>query len=152
MYMRTLVVFYSRTGNTRKVGEKIANILKADIDEVIDKTDRSGIRGWLGGGKDAFFKNPTFIHFKKDPSKYDLVIIGTPVWAATQAPAVRTYLSEHKLKSVAFFCTYGGSEGKTFSEMELVSKKPVATLGLVDRKIGTPESLSKIKEFCRKIK
>lgn len=150
--MRTLVVFYSRTGNTRKVGEKIANILKADIDEVIDKTDRSGIRGWLGGGKDAFFKNPTFIHFKKDPSKYDLVIIGTPVWAATQAPAVRTYLSEHKLKSVAFFCTYGGSEGKTFSEMELVSKKPVATLGLVDRKIGTPESLSKIKEFCRKIK
>ena len=147
--MRVLVAFYSRTGNTRRVGSEIAKILKADIDEVIDKTDRSGIKGWLGGGKDAFFKNPTFIHFKKDPANYDLVIIGTPVWAATQAPAIRTYLTEHKLKSVAFFCTFGGSEGKTFSEMEILSKKPVATLGLVDRKINSEESRLKIKKFCR---
>ena len=35
--MRTLVVYYSRTGNTKFVAEKIAEYLKADLCEVVEK-------------------------------------------------------------------------------------------------------------------
>ncbi|HBP51341.1 TPA: flavodoxin, partial [Candidatus Shapirobacteria bacterium] len=51
--MKTLVVFYSRTGNTRRMGELIAQKLHADIDEIIDQKSRSGIIGWILSGRDA---------------------------------------------------------------------------------------------------
>jgi len=149
--MKTLVAFYSRTGNTKKVSLSIAKILKADIDEIIDLKDRRGIRGWLGGGKDAFFKKSTTIKNKKDASKYGMVVIGTPVWVGTMVPAVRSYLSKYKLKKVAFFCTCGSHQAKTFRNMEQLSNKPLATLDLKDKKIGDKESEEKIKDFCKKL-
>ncbi|MEM3692877.1 MAG: hypothetical protein QXI39_02505 [Candidatus Bathyarchaeia archaeon] len=47
--MKTLVVYYSRTGNTRKVAESIAQILGSDIEEVLDERKRTGV--WVGLGQ-----------------------------------------------------------------------------------------------------
>ncbi len=148
--MKILVTFYSRTGNTRKLAQQIAKNLNADIDEIIDKKDRTGILGWFSGGKDAFFKKQTQIGFIKNPQGYDLVIVGTPVWIGTMTPAIRTYLTQNRLNNVAFFCTFGGKESKTFTEMEKLSGKPIVVLGLKDKKIN--ESNDQIIEFCNKIK
>jgi flavodoxin len=146
--MKTLVAFYSKTGNTRKLAKKIADILNADLDEIIDKKSRKGVFGWLGGAGDAARKRLTGIEFKNNPAEYDLVIIGTPVWANTMVPAVRTYINEHKFENTALFCTYGGSAGITFADMEeQIKTKPVAVLGLKDREID--HSDEKIEEFCR---
>lgn len=157
-HMKTLVVFYSRTGNTKKVAEEIAKILNADIEEIIDKKDRKGIVGWLKSGRDATFKKSAEIEFVKNPIDYDLVIIGTPIWAFTMTPAIRTYLSENKFKKVAFFSTSGGSEGeKIFNEMEKISREPVATLSLLTKNwpaelnLEKEENSEKIKEFCKKL-
>ncbi len=151
MNKKILVVFYSRTGNTKKLAEKIARKLDADIEEIIDKKSRKGILGYVFGGRDAFRKSTTEIIFKKDPEKYRLVVIGTPVWAGTVVPAVRTYLIENKskLKKVAFFCTFGGGAGKTFKEMGEISGKPLATLGLKDK---NSEDAKEIDKFCSKLK
>jgi flavodoxin len=149
--MKSLIVFYSRSGNTRKVAEKISKNLNADIDEIIDKTNRQGIKGWIFGGRDALKNNQTKIEYKKDPSKYRLVIIGTPIWAATVSPAIRTYLTDNKFPRVAFFCTCGGKSGKAFEEMEKLSKKPIATLELVDKKLGEEFCEEKIKKFCKEL-
>jgi flavodoxin len=106
--MKILVVSYSRSGNTKKIAEQIAKKLDADFDEVIDMKDRHRkIIGWLIAGKDAMAKEKTEIKYKKDPTEYDLVIVGTPIWAWTMTPAIRTYLTENKFSEVAFFCTYG---------------------------------------------
>ena len=60
--MKTLVACYSRTGNTRKVGELISKSLNADMDVIIDMKDRTRkIIGWLISGKDASQKNLTKI-------------------------------------------------------------------------------------------
>jgi len=147
---KILVAYYSKTGHTRNIAEKIAKMLKADVDEIIDKTDRSGIKGWIFGGRDAMKEKDTEILFKRDPSGYSLVILGTPVWAWTVTPAVRKYLKENVLKKVAFFCTYGGAPSKTFIEMERLSKEPVATLGIKDKEINLHDL--EIKQFCEKIK
>ena len=54
-----LVVFYSRTGNTRTIAREIAEALEADIEEVEDTTGRSGLIGWLKSGRDAVQKSLT---------------------------------------------------------------------------------------------
>ena len=59
--MKTLVVFYSRTGTTKKVGENIAKILKCDSEEIFDTKDRMGVVGYMQAGKDAMFKNAEFV-------------------------------------------------------------------------------------------
>ena len=48
--MRKLVAYYSRTGNTKFVAEKIAEQLDADLCEVADKKNWKGKLTFLTGG------------------------------------------------------------------------------------------------------
>ena len=116
--MKTLVAYYSRSGRTRKVAETLARLLQADLEEIIDCKDRSGFLGYLTAGRDASLNRLTKLKsLTKDPSSYDLVVVGTPIWAWNVSPPVRTYLTENKdkIRKVAFYCTMGGSsEGKAF--------------------------------------
>ena len=138
--MKTLVTFYSRTGNTKKMGQLIAAKLHADIDEIVDQKNRSGIIGWVLAGRDASKQSLTKITFTCDPSKYDLVVIGTPIWAWNATPAVRTYLTQNlnKIKKVAFFTTSGGdSPDKTVAFLEeLLGKKAIAFTGWTNAEIN----------------
>lgn len=149
-----LVVFYSKTGNTKKTAIEIARILGADIDEIFDNQNREGVKGWFSGCKDANYRNLVSIKYKKKPDEYKLVIIGTPIWAFNMAPAVRTYIKENKdaLKRVAFFSTSGGiGIEKTFNEMEKISEKPIATLALQTLSLHLnidKNNLEKINKFC----
>lgn len=155
--MRTLVVYYSRTGTTKTVGEAIAAILKCDKEEIVDTKDRSGVIGWLYAGRDATRRMLTnLMPIKKDPAVYELVIIGTPVWSLNMCAATRTYIEENKKKfrRVAFFCTLGRLGGKrTFTEMETAcGKKPVAALELTTKEVKDNKYSAKIKKFIGSIK
>ena len=153
--MNSLVVYYSKTGVTRKAAVAISRMLGADIEEIVDLKDRGGIIGWLSGGRDSYLKNLTNIKRpKKDPSKYKLVLIGTPVWSFTVTPAVRTYLTKRcrRLKKVAFFCTNDGSPGNTFKTMQGVcGKKPIAALSLSAKDMRSGEYFDKIRKLVSKI-
>jgi flavodoxin len=123
-----LVVFYSRTGTTRKVAQDIAGLLGCDSEEIIDLKDRSGIiKGYLSAAKEALDKKMAPIQgIRNDPASYDMVIIGTPVWAFTMACAIRTYITANKdkFKRLAFFCTVGGlGAKKTLADMEAICGK-----------------------------
>jgi len=136
--MKTLVVYYSRTGNTKKIGDEIAGDLKCDIDEITEKKKRNGMLGFVMSGREAVRKTtPKINPAKFKPEEYDLVIIGTPNWATTIASPVRTYITMNKFKDVAFFCTQGsGKDQGLFKKMEEVAgKKPVATLRLSTKQV-----------------
>jgi len=157
--MKILVTYYSRSANTKTVAQKIAKNLGADFEEIIDKKNRTRkIVGWIIAGRDASTKKLTEISYKKDSSKYDLVLIGTPVWAWTMTPAIRTYLFENKAKIVgkkspklAFFCTQGGSgDQKTFIEMAQLSKKSICNLTFIDKQISDCDN--SVFGFCEAIK
>ena len=153
--MKTLVVYYSRTGFTKKVGEEIANQLKADSEEIIDLKKRSGAVGWIISGKDAMQKKLAKIKpVKKDPEKYDRIIIGTPIWGSNMAPAIRTYLTDNKSdgKKINFFCTAGGSGmEKAFMEMKkLVPNSDVGkNLAIFSREVGSETYTEKVKSFLK---
>jgi len=155
--MTTLVVFYSRSGRTKKVAEAISDILKCDIEEIFDTKNRKGILGFLSTGNDAIVKRFTVIkEAKKNPSLYDLVVIGTPIWAANISTPIRTYisLSKDNFKKVAFFCSRLGSDTKkAFKDMEnLCQKTPLALLELTSREVMRDQYMQKVKEFVKNLK
>ena len=155
-----LVVYYSRTGSTRKVAEYITKQLGADMEAIIDMKKRSGVGGFVLGGRDALGRKETKIsEIKIDPSNYELVIIGSPVWAGNIPPAIRTYLNKYKanINSVAFFATSGGlSQVKIFEEVksllgkELISLMRICTKELKDDSVFNAKLSSFIKSITQK--
>jgi len=150
--MKILIAYYSRTKNTKKLAEELAEELKAEIDEIEDEKDRSGWIGAFIGGFDSLFKIKTPIKNKKDPEKYDLIILGTPVWARKMTPAIRTYFYKYEFKNIAFFSTSESEETKQFTEMTILSKKPIATLSVKKSTINSNKTNKKISEFINQIK
>ena len=155
--MKILVVFYSRSGRTRKIAEVISKILKCDKEEIFDIKSREGIVGFLSAGTDANLRRLTAIkEIKNNPSLYDLVIIGTPVWSSNISTPIRTYLFLYKeeFKKVAFFCTRLGSDAeKVFTDMKNLSQNtPVALLALTSREVARDQYMQKVKEFLKNLK
>ncbi len=155
--MNPLVVFYSRTGTTKKVGEAIATALNCDSEELVDTRKRSGPIGFLRSGREAQSKQLTVLQpVRYDPSLYDIVILGTPNWAHTMSSATRTYITENKSKftSVAFFCTQGGDEEKSvFDDMEaLCGKQPVDTLAIRQNEVRKGDVQGKIRQFADRVR
>jgi flavodoxin len=126
--MKTLVVYYSYTGNTKSVAKKIAAALKADLEElimaepyskdyqkVVEDTQDEVKRGYK-----PFLKSMQ--HQVKD---YDCIIIGTPTFWYKMAPAVLTFLSENNFsdKTVIPFMTDAGWAGTVIKDMTKVAQK-----------------------------
>jgi flavodoxin len=138
--VKILVVYYSRTGYTQRMAEAIGNACGADVERIRYDGARLGVWGYLRCGREALTKRAVDIEpAAKDPASYDLVVIGTPVWASNISSPVRAYLRRQKakLRQVALFCTEGGSGGqKVLADMaELCGKQPMASLELTDREI-----------------
>lgn len=95
MESKILVVYYSLEGNTKLIAETISNEVSADILEVKPKKDiepHSKIK-YLIGGKQAITKEkPELVHYDVNIENYEILFIGTPVWAWTFAPAIRSFL------------------------------------------------------------
>jgi len=155
--MKTLVAFYSRTGNTALLADKISKLFGAETDRIIC---RDSYDGWLGYWRGAFHSlNDTKVAIedaKLSPAQYDLVIIGGPVWGARIASPVRTYLRQHRsdFKSTAFFVTQGGARpGISFKQMAAMSgKEPIATLSVSSGTLFRPSDDSAVRAFVDDIK
>jgi len=138
--MNPLIVFHSRTGYTRRVAEELAGECNGAVDEVCRAGERRGLVGYLGCAFEARTgRTPVVLPVRQDPARFELVLLGTPVWAWSLSSPVRTYLREHgrHLKRVAFFCTMAAAGAdNAFSEMQaLCGKVPLATLVLTDREL-----------------
>lgn len=159
--MKTLVIYYSLTGNTQKVAEAIASRLKADINRLEDRRSRRGIIGALRTVYQVLLSRPGKIRFANtDPFGYDLMVLGAPVWIMSLAPPMRSYIlkEQERFNEVAFFCTGGPSgSSKAFKIMEnLCAKKPIATLVVNKKEIKSGHYSTKTTLFsetcCQGIK
>ena len=151
---QTLVVYYSRTGNTRTIGREVAALLGADVEELDDGQDRRSPAGYLRSGLEARTRRPvTLKPLMHDPSTYDLLVVGSPVWVSTVSTPVRAYLERLSGSShhVAWFCTYGleGEKypGGAFEAMTAAAGlRPVATLAVKTEDVRGDHSKS-IEDF-----
>ena len=155
--MKTLVVVYSRTGNTLSVAKRIAKELDADLEIIKDKTNRKGTLGFLRSGYESVRKKvPAIVEPKYDPRDFDLVIIGTPIWAGSMSSPVRAYILRFhgQFKRVAFFATSaGGSHDKALNEMaELAEAKPLAKIDISLNQLKRDNGEGVIKTFIEAIR
>jgi flavodoxin len=126
--MKTLLVYYSQAvGNTKTIAEKIQAALGCDIvrldtvtpytgsyDEIVEQGQQEVNRGYQPEIK------PLGVNF----ADYDRVIVGTPTWWYTMAPAVLTFLNSQDWsgKTAVPFQTHGGWPGHTLKDMKKACK------------------------------
>ena len=155
--MKTLIVYYSMSGNTDYVAKKIASIMGADLLRLEPKKayPSSGFKKFLWGGKSAVMaEKPDLQPYKYDGSAYDMIVFGFPVWASNIAPPLRTFIKENDLSGkrvAAFACQSGSGAEKAFAKLKgaLGIAKLEAELILIDpngRENDANEQ--KIREFC----
>ena len=149
---KKLVIYFSRTGNTKKVAEKIANDLSCDIIEIKPLKSYKGIIGWLRAGYQGVRgKIPEIEPIDVDIKEYDLVIVGTPYWGGNMSSPIRVFLTEHanEFKQLAYFYSSGGGgKPKIFEHMtEVTQIEPIATLGLKQKEDNT----EKIEKFIQEL-
>jgi len=142
---------------TKKVAEILKQKLNCDIEEITSIKDRKGLIGYLSSGLEAMKKVQAEIKsLTKNPADYDLVIIGTPVWALNISSPIRTFITEQKdkFKKVAFLATMGGSgHQRTFKYMsETIGQQPIATLDFKTVDVVKNKMEEKIDKFIEKLK
>jgi flavodoxin len=135
-----LTIYFSRTGATRKIAEEIHARCGGELEPIEEPRGRAGILGYFRSAREALKRTTSKIRpAKLHPGNFDLVILGTPVWAGHMSSPMRAYLEAHKgeLKRVAFFCTLGGSgAANVLAELAaLCERVPVATVAVTDAEI-----------------
>ena len=121
--LKVLVVYYSLQGNSKCVGDHIADLLKADVEELktVKPMDPSHfITNFRKGKKENQVEEVEIKPPKHDPNKYDLIVIGTPVWAWAPAPPVYAYLKKMNIKGkkLALYSCSEGEAGRTLEKMK----------------------------------
>jgi flavodoxin len=154
--MKTLIVYYTRTGNTKKIAETIQQHITGDIEEIIDTKNRKGLLGYLRSGRQALAKKLADINeITHDLKAYDLIIIGTPIWVGTISSPIRTCIEHNKddISQAAFFATSGGGNAKKlFDEMQqLLKKQPIAALSIRQKQLRKHTFEKDVKKFIEKI-
>lgn len=84
----TLVVFFSRSGNTEIMARKIAELKQADILPLQSARNQIGFSGHIEALKDARNTHADITPKTVDLSRYQTIYIGSPVWLYSPAPQV----------------------------------------------------------------
>ena len=124
MSKKTLVVYYSWScGNTEKIAEQLADACDADIarietvvpypedyQETVEQGQREVNAGFM----------PEIEPLEYSPADYDVIVIGTPTWWYTMAPAVKTLIAENDFsgKTVVVLSTNGSWPGNVTADIE----------------------------------
>lgn len=125
---KILVVYFSASGNTAKVARMLSAAVNADIFEIIpvipyskadlnwmDKNSRSSVEM----SNDAY--RPAIKEKCKNIDKYDILLIGFPIWWYVAPTIVNTFLETYDLsgKTIIPFATSGSRGiGKTNEKLQ----------------------------------
>ena len=154
-----LVAYFSCTGNTRAVAEKIAAANAGELFEIVPAvpyTDED-----LDYGDDDCRANreqndpdarPEITAAVEHMQTFDVVFLGYPIWWGRLPKIVYTFLDTYDLsgKTIVPFCTSGGS-GISASVSEIRDQEPDATV-LEGRRFSASVSQAEIGDWLETLK
>ncbi|MDE6852431.1 MAG: Ig-like domain-containing protein [Lachnospiraceae bacterium] len=111
---KSLVVYFSRTGNTKAVAEQIQSLTGSDLVELKTVVPYPSSYGeCLAQAQEERANNarPELSTTISNMSEYDTVYVGYPIWCYTAPMAIFTFLESYDFtgKTVIPFCTSGSS-------------------------------------------
>jgi len=120
--MKKLVVYYSYEGNTELIAEHIAEAAGAELQQIVPRGEKQyrGVLKFAWGGKQILMREmPDLEPMERNPADYDIIFLGSPVWAASYPPALRSFFAHVNLrdKRIALFCCHGGGRGGYFRKV-----------------------------------
>lgn len=157
--MSTLIVYFSLEGNTAYIADELARRLEADTLRLVPREayHTGGFKKYFWGGKSAVMSEaPELEPYDVDPAGYDLIILGTPVWAGRCTPPLRTFLTRHRLtgkRVAAFACASGSFPMRAFDQLaELAGTPLVCTELFRDPRTGKDPAVNeKLDRFVREV-
>ena len=139
--MRQLVAYFSASGTTRKVAEKLAKAIGADIFEIKPEVPYTKADlNWLSKKSRSSVEmsdtscRPAIAESIDNMADYDTVFVGFPVWWYREPSIIDTFMESYDFtgKTVVPFCTSGGSGlGESGANMQALA--PGAKLGIGER-------------------
>lgn len=160
---KLLTVYYSwSNGNTERVAKKLHETAGGDILRIdTAKPYTGGYDAVVKQGQEEVERGyePELKPLGVDISDYDVIVVGTPTWWYTMAPAVLTFLHGHDFsgKIVVPFMTNGGWPGHVIKDMEKACPGAMFAQAMQVRfdsdggdRLETPEK--KIDEWARNVK
>ena len=117
--MNTVVLYYTFGGSTKKEAEKLGSELGAPVYRVKEKKNRSLIGSFIPGGFQAMKRKKTkILPLEVDLNAFDRILIGSPVWAASPAPAFNSIVDLLPAgKEVEVFLCSGGNDPRPSDEV-----------------------------------
>ncbi len=118
---KSLIVYFSQGGNTRKCAEALHSLMDSDLFELVPEVPYPRGYGRLlketkkeADEKSVRELNPVAFN----PADYDRLFIGCPNWWGFLPAPVRTFITKTDFsgKEIAFFITHGGSVAERIAE------------------------------------
>ncbi len=157
--MKSVVIHYSLTGNTKLVARMVAEKLGTKPVGLRPEKEipSKGMGKYFFGGMSVVFNSkPKLLNDKIQLEEYDTLVIGTPIWAGGFAPPVNTFLSEYEIKDKNVFlfatCSPGTDASKCFGKMKniLSGNRVMGTACFEDvKKMSAKELDDKVRKFCK---
>ena len=116
---KTIILYYSLTGNTKASCEAMLEALRADFVEIKDLVDRSGRWGFFKTAIASLFGKHTKIEPENpDLSPYPNIILGSPIWTGKLSMAIRTFIDKNRFdgKKLIIFTTTNAFEEEKYKE------------------------------------
>ncbi|MEN3012961.1 MAG: flavodoxin [Dictyoglomus thermophilum] len=152
-----LIIYYSWSGNTRKIAHIIQKEVGGDIVEIIPENPYpSSYNATVEQAKKEIkmdYKPPIKTKIE-DIEKYDIIFVGTPNWWSTIAPPVATFLTQHNLsgKTIIPFITHGGGgQGRVVSDIKRLCPESKVLEPLSIYEGGSTDLREKILEWLKKL-
>ena len=140
--MKTVILYYTFGGSTKKEAERLAQELHAPVYRVREAKNRPFLSAFIPGGSLAMHRKSVAI---KTPdvrlAEFDRIIIGCPIWAGYPAPAFNAIaeLLPAGRQTELFFCSGGGDSQKSErGTRELIEKRGCTVVSYRDVKTGVP--------------
>lgn len=146
--MKNLILYYSYGGNTRKIAHMLQKEIGGELAEIETVTPYTGDYNYVVDQGQREVNSgfmPEIQPLRADMKEFDRIVLGSPVWWYTFAPAVKTFLMQNDLsgKEIYPFATNGGWIGHIFKDIKASCPSARVKKGLNVRfdehRLRTPE-------------
>ncbi len=145
--MKTIILYYTLGGSSKKEAERLSAARGADICHVLEVKKRSLIAAFIPGALYAMKRKASAIQpLGVDLNAYDTIVLVAPIWANFPAPAFNAVvkLLPKGKEAELFFCSGGGDSQKSKAgTIELLKKAGCTAVSYNDIKTGSPPKKAK---------